>query len=100
MVTMAISNRVSTRESVERKPWTAQNGREICAFLAQSLGLVAAAICLYSLGLALGMTLIAVSLAVWPLLRNQIVAEKEEGPGADDRAALSANSPSNRAHPA
>ena len=100
MLTMAIPSQVSLRESAERKPWTAQDGREICAFLAQSLALVGVAIFLYSLGVALGMTLLAVSLAVWSLLRSQIASEEEEGHGADDRDALSANWPSNRANPA
>ncbi len=64
MEAMAIQDRVCTRESVQRKPRSSKTWREVLLFLAQSLGLVGAAVLLYCLGPALGMTLIAGSFAV------------------------------------
>jgi hypothetical protein len=49
--------------------------------LGQSVGLVCAAIFLYALGPALGVTLFAVSLAVWSLLGSQIASEEEKTSG-------------------
>jgi len=101
MVSLGIQSRVCIRESVERKAWTSEDWREISVFLAQSCGLVCAAIFLYSLGPALGMTLIAVSLAVWLLLRSQIASEEEEdGINEDCGHAAAVNSPSHCANPA
>jgi hypothetical protein len=87
------------RESVERKPWTSEDWRKSVVFLAQSFGLVCAAIFLYSLGPKLSMALIAVSVAVWSLLSSQIACE-EEGPDEESGRAVAANSPSRCADPA
>ncbi len=82
MVSMAISSPISsqvcTRGSIERQPWTREARNDVLGFLAQSSLLVCAAIFLYSLGPALGMTLIVVSLVVWSLLRSQMASEEEE----------------------
>ena len=77
MVSMAIPSRICTRESIERKAWTGEAGSDVFWFLAPSFGLVGAAIFLYSLGPALGMTLIAVGFAVWSFLRSQTASEEE-----------------------
>jgi len=88
MVAMAIQSQVSLRESVERKPWTSDDRREVLLFLAESFGLVCAALFLYSLGPGVGITLIAVSLAAWSLLRSRIASEGEgDGLGKDVRHA-------------
>jgi hypothetical protein len=101
MATMAIHNQVGMRESIERKPWTCEDWRESLVFLAESAGLVCAAIFFYSLGPNLSMALIAVSLAVWSLLSSQIACEEEEdGLDEDSGRAMAANSPSRCADPA
>ena len=103
MVSMAISSpvcsQVGTRESIERKPWNAEAWNDVFGFLAQSLALVCAAIFLYALGPALGMTLLAVSLVVWSLLRSQIASEEEEGPEENGAYAATLNSASRCADP-
>jgi hypothetical protein len=101
MLSMALSGQVCTRESVERKPWTAQDGREIGRFLAQSVGLVCAAIFLYSVGPACGMALAVGSLAVWSLLRSRAgAAAHEDGPDEDGGHADTVNPPARCADPA
>jgi len=104
MVSMAIPSQVCsqvcTRESVERKSWTSEARNDVFGFFAQSIGLVGAAIFLYSLGPALGMTLIAVSLAVWSFLRSQTASEDEEDGSEEDVGhAAALNSPSRFADP-
>lgn len=101
MLAMTFRNQVSVRESVEHKPWTAQDWREISVFFAQSVGLVGAAILLYTLGPALGVTLIAISLAGWSLLRRQTAAGKEEddSSGEEGGPASTTGSPSHCADP-
>ncbi len=100
-MSMAIQSQVCARESIERKPWTSEGWREISVFVAQSFGLVCTAVFLYSLGPSLGMTLIAVSLAVWSLLRSQTASEEEEDDSNQDRGhASTVNSPSHCANPA
>jgi hypothetical protein len=103
MVLMAIPSpvcsQVGTRESIERKPWNAEAWNDVFGFLAQSLALVCAAIFLYALGPALGMTLLAVSLVVWSLLRSQIASEEEEGPEENGAYAATLNSPAHCANP-
>jgi hypothetical protein len=88
MVSMAIPSQVCshvcTRGSIERKPWNSEARNDVLGFLAQSVGLVCAAIFLYSLGPALGMTLIVVSLVVWSLLRSQIAFEEDEDRSGED----------------
>jgi hypothetical protein len=79
MLSMAIPNQVYEGVSIERKPWNSEAWNDVLGFLVKSFGVVCAATFLYSLGLALGMTLIAVSFVVWSLLRNQIACEQEEG---------------------
>ena len=97
---MALQGQVCTRESVERNPWTTEDWRQSCVFLAQSFGLVCAAIFLYSIGPALCMALIAVSLAVWLLLSSQIASEEEQdGSDEDSGHAASASSRSRCADP-
>ena len=67
MVAMAIQNRVSIRESVERKSWTSEDWTWIGAFLAQVVGTRLwqhPALCL---GPAVGMTLVVGCLAAWSL---------------------------------
>jgi len=96
MLTMAIQNRVCVRESTERKPWTSEARNDVFAFLAKLFGVVCAAVFLYSLGPAVGMTLIAVILVVWSLLRSQIAfefEEEEDSPAEDNRHAASVHSP-------
>jgi hypothetical protein len=101
MMAMAIQSQVCTRESVERNPWTSEDWRATCVFLAQSFGLVCVGIFLYSLGPALGMALIVVSLAVWSLLGSQIASEEEEdGPNEYSGRAAAANARSRFADPA
>ena len=101
MVSMAIQYQVCTRESVERKPWTSEARNDILRFFALSLGLVCAAMFLYCLGPALGMTLLAVSLVVCVFLRSQIASEGEEGSPDDESGhAASADSPLRCAEPA
>ena len=80
MVSMAIPSPVCTRESIERKPWTAEARNDVFGVLGQSLGLVCAAIFLYSLGPALGMTLIAVSLVVWSCSAARLHPERKKAP--------------------
>ena len=104
MVSMAIRSpvysQVGTRESIERKPWNAEARNDVFGFFAQSLGLVCAATFLYALGPALGMTLIAVSLAVWSLLRSQIASdEEEEGPAEEGGYDAALNWPAHCANP-
>ena len=100
MVAMTIQNQVSARESIERKTWTSQDWHELLAFLAQSSGLVCAGVFLYSLGPALGMTLIVVSRAVWSFLRSQTAsAEEEDGRHEDDWQVAGVNSASHGAGP-
>ena len=70
MVAMAIQSQVSLRESVERKPWTSEDGREVVLFVAQSFGLICAAVLLYSVGPALGITFLVATVGVWSLLRK------------------------------
>ena len=82
MVSMAIRNQLGTRELIESKPWNSEARNDVLGFAAQGFGLVCVAIFLYSLGPALGMTLIVVSLAVWALLRSQIASEGEEEEGS------------------
>ena len=98
MLTLALRSQFCGRESVERKPWTSEDSRAVLVFLAQSLGLVCAAMFLYSLGLALGMMLMVASLAVWSFLKSQIAsAEEEDGRGEDSDTV---ESPSRCADPA
>jgi len=78
MLSMAIPSQFCKRESIERKPWTSEARNDVFIFLAQSFGLVCVAVFLFSLGPSLGATLIAVSIAVWSLLRSQIASEEEE----------------------
>ncbi len=103
MVTMAIQGQVGVRESIERKPWTSEAWRDVLGFLAQSLGLVCAAVFLYSLGPALGMTLFAVSLGVWLFLGSQTASAEEEdevGEGeVEDSRLLAGVDPSRWADP-
>lgn len=103
MVSMAIPSQVGSqvcmRESIERKPWTSEAWNDVFGFFAQSLGFVCAAIFVYSLGPALGMALIAVSLAVWSLLRSQIASEEGEQLEEDGGHADSLNWPSRGADP-
>ncbi len=96
MVTMAIQGQVGVRESVERKPWSSEAWRDVLAFLAQVSGLVCAAVFLYSLGAALGMTLIVVSLGVWAFLKSQ-TASAEDGPDEESGLVASVDSPLRRA---
>ena len=105
MSSMAMQSQVCGRELIERKLWTSAGWREISVFIVQSVGLVCAAIFLYSLGPALGMTLTAVSVAVWLFLRSQIASDEEDGldeDGLDEdrRHAGTVYSPSNCANPA
>ena len=93
MIAMAIQGQVGVRESIERKPWTSEAWREVLVFLAQSLGLVGAAVFLYSLGVGLGMTLLIVGLGVWAFLRSQ-TAEEEEAADEDSRLAAGMDSAS------
>ena len=98
---MTIQGQVCTQESVERHKWTSEDWRETCVFLAQSFGLVCAAVFFCALGPVLGMALIVISLAVWSLLSSQIASEEEEdGPDEDSGRAVAANSPSRCADPA
>ena len=92
MIAMAIQGQVGVRESIERKPWTSE-ACEVLVFLAQSLGLVGAAVFLYSLGVGLGMTLLIVGLGVWAFLRSQ-TAEEEEAADEDSRLAAGMDSAS------
>jgi hypothetical protein len=71
MEAMAFQDQACTRESVLRKPRTSEDWREVVVFLAQSLGLVGAAVLLHTLGPVFGITLIAGSLLVWSLHRNR-----------------------------
>ena len=93
MVAMAIPTQLRWRESIERKAWTSEARNDVFGFLAQALGLVCAAMFLYALGPVLGMTLLAVGLVVWSLLRSQIASE-EEGPDEDGGYAAMLDSPS------
>ena len=100
MVTMAIQGQVCARESIEREPWNAEARNDVIVFLAQSFGVVCAAIFLYCLGPSLGMTLIVVSLAVWSFLRSQTAsAEEENGPEEGGGPAVVLNSPARSAEP-
>ena len=64
MVSMAIPSQLCMREPIERKPWNCEARNDVFGFLSQSFGLVCVAVFLYSLGPALGMTLMVVSLGV------------------------------------
>ncbi len=100
MFAMTIQHRSGVQESIERKPWTSQDWRELSMFVAQSVGLVGAAIFLYSLGPALGMTLIAVGLAVWSSFRSQIAGDEEkDSSGEESGHASTVSSPSHCADP-
>jgi hypothetical protein len=93
MLSLAIPNQACRRESIVRKPWTAEARNDVLAFLVQSFGLIAAAIFVYSLGPALGMTLIAVSLAAWAFLRSQIASDEGgSGEGGGQSATLPSSS--------
>ena len=86
MVARAIENPMYMRESVDRKAWTLEDGLDLFVFLTQSVGLVCAAILIYSLGPALGMALVVGGLAVWSLLGNHSAsAKEEEGSDEDNR---------------
>lgn len=98
MVAMTIQNQACTRESIERKPWTSEAWNDVFVFLAQSFGVVCGAIFFYAVGPALGVTLIAVSLAVRSFLRSQ-TAEGEDKRHDDGGQAVSLNSPSHCADP-
>ena len=100
MVSMVIQSQVCGRESIERKPWTSEAWNDVFLFLAQSSGIVCAAIFFYSLGPALGVTLMVVSLVVWAFLRSQTASEEEDGPCEDSGLAVAVNSPSRCADPA
>ncbi len=101
MLTLAIRSQFCGRESVERKPWTSEDSRGVLVFLAQSLGLVCAAMFLYSLGLALGLTLIVAGLGAWSFLKSQIAsAEEEDGSDEGNGHADTVDSPSRCADPA
>ncbi|MGO9108568.1 MAG: hypothetical protein ACLP9L_04980 [Thermoguttaceae bacterium] len=99
MLSMAIPSQVCTRESIDRNPWTSAARNDVSLFIAKSFGLVCAAMFLYSLGPALAMALIVVSLAVWSLLRNQIASEEEEGPEENSGYAATLNSSAHCANP-
>jgi hypothetical protein len=101
MLSMSIQHPVYGRESSEQKPWSSEARKDVLVFLAQSLGIVGAAMFLYSLGPALSAMLIAVSLAVWSLLRSQIASEKGvDGPEDDGGQVATVNSPSHAANSA
>jgi hypothetical protein len=86
MATVAIQNRLSVRELVERKSWTAEDWREVRWFLAQSAGLVCGAMLLYSLGPALGVALVVGGLATGSLCRKLTgSAAENHGPGQSQR---------------
>ena len=78
MGTVALQGQVLTSESVERKPWNSQDWREVVLFVAQSFGIVCAAVSLYALGPALGMAFIVGSLIVWSVVKNDSASVKEE----------------------
>ena len=81
MVTRAIEGPMYVRESVERKPWTSEDLRDLVVFLAQSFGIVCAGVVVYFLGPALGMALIVGGLAVWSLFGNwRAPVTEEDGP--------------------
>ena len=69
MDAMAIQDQACTRESVQRRPRSSKAWREVLVLLAQSLGLVGAAVLLYCLGPVFGATLIVGSIAAWSLIR-------------------------------
>ena len=101
MVGMTIQSQVCARESNERKAWTSEARNDVVVFLAQLLGVVCAAIFLYSLGPAFGITLIGVSLAAWSYLRARTAStELEDGPGEDNRHDATVKSPSDLANSA
>jgi hypothetical protein len=72
MAAIAIDDQVCTRESFVRKARTSDERREVLLFLAQSLGLVGAAVLLYCLGPALGVALIAGGVATGLLPRPRL----------------------------
>jgi hypothetical protein len=95
MVTMAIPRQTQVQESTQCRSWTFQDGLEISRFLAQSVGLMCAAIFLYSLGPTLGLAMLGGWLGVWALLRYREVSvehkddangESQDAPEADSRS--------------
>ena len=77
MLSTVIAHGIGGRDSSERKSWNSEAWTDLLLFLAQSLALVGGAIFLYALGSAIGMTLIAVCLAVGLLLRSQIASDEQ-----------------------
>ena len=61
----------------ERHPWTAEDSRDLRLFAAHCLGIVGAAMLLYLAGPALGLTLVAATLAAWAGLRRAADAKRE-----------------------
>ncbi len=67
---LALHGQSYPSDFTERHAWTAQDNRELAAFIAQVTCIVVAAVILYALGPALGLLLVAGCLAVWALLRR------------------------------
>jgi len=64
-------------EADEPHKWTAEDGREIALFAAQCLAIVALAILLYAVGPAVGLALVAGTMAVWAAIRRSAQAKDE-----------------------
>jgi hypothetical protein len=69
----------------ERHVWTAQDNRELAAFIAQVTCIVAAAVVLYALGPAVGLLSAAGCLAVWALLRRSAGTANENAGTANQK---------------
>jgi hypothetical protein len=80
-------------ERAERHAWTAEDSHETAEFLLQCLGVVAAAILLYKVGPAVGLSLVAGSLAIGSYLRWRQSRKRALQGGANDGRANRGNAP-------
>ena len=91
MAAIAIHSQVCGRESTERKPWNSEDWRDLVVFLATACGVICIAAVLYSLGPALGTTLILGGIAVWSLARHPAASKDETAADQDSGYATTAN---------
>ena len=82
---LALHGQSFPSDFAERHVWTAQDSRELAAFIAQVTCVVAAAVVLYALGPAVGLMSAAGCLAVWALLRRPAGTANENAGAANQK---------------
>ena len=74
MATMTFSDHAP--ESITRVTWTSHDWYDLFVFVVQSCGIVCVSVFLYSLGPALGITVLAGSLVAWSKVTNHLASAR------------------------